>query len=145
MALHQTTANAILSGVLHLTTGTVTVGGVTITAPNKIRLMTVQGSATATGTELGTGGSYVSQAATPATGGISIGTNWAAASAGSQATNAIVQQTNMPVATIVGIEIWDSNTTTPVRLEYTTSFTSKSTAAGDTLSFASGAITSALA
>jgi hypothetical protein len=74
-----------------------------------------------------------------------MGTNWAAAAAGSQATNAVISQTNMPVATIVGIEIWDSHATVPVRIEYTTAFTSKTTASGDTLSFASAAITSALA
>lgn len=144
MALHQATAHAILTA-MHATSGTATLGTITVTAPNKIRLMTAQGTATATGTELTTGGSYISQAATPATGGISIGTNWAAASAGSQATNAVISQANMPAATIVGIEIWDSHATVPVRLEYTTSFTSKTTLAGDTLSFASGAITSALA
>jgi hypothetical protein len=144
MALHQATANAILTA-MHATSATTTLGTITVTAPNKIRLMTAQGTASATGTELATGGSYVSQNTTPATGGVSIGTNWAAASAGSQATNAIVSQANMPVATIVGIELWDSHATVPVRLEYTTSFTSKTTASGDTLSFASGAITSALA
>ena len=107
--------------------------------------MTAQGTATATGTELGTGGSYVAQSVTPATGGISIGANWAAAASGSQATNAIISQANMPVATVVGIEIWDGHATVPMRIKYTTSFTSKTTASGNTLSFASAAITSALA
>lgn len=144
MALHQATAHAILTA-MHPTSGSATLGSLTITSPNKIRLMTAQGTATATGTELATGGSYVAQSTTPASGGISIGANWAAASAGSQATNAVVSQTNMPAATIVGIEIWDGHATTPVRIEYTTSFTSKTTASGDTLSFASGAISSALA
>ena len=129
-------ANKILNA-LHPTSGTTTLGAQTITFPIKIRLMTANGTATANGTELTSGGSYV--AAT----GISTGANWAAASSGSQATNAVLSQTNMPAATIVGIELWDSNGT-PIRTEWG-SMTSKTTSAGDTLSFASGAITSALA
>lgn len=121
---------------LHPTTGTTTVGALTITAPIKVRFMTANGTATAAGTELTSGGSYVAGT------GVSIGSNWAATSSGSQSTNAIVSQTNMPAATIVGIELWDSNGT-PKRTEYG-SITSKTTVAGDTLSFASGAITSAI-
>lgn len=147
MALDQSLANAILTA-MHPTSGTPVLGSKTITYGTtgiRIRLMTAQGTAAATGTELASGGSYVAQGTTPATGGISMGTNWAAAAAGSQATNAVLSQTNMPVATIVGIEIWDGHATVPVRIEYTTSFTSKTTASGDTLSFASAAITSSLA
>lgn len=128
--------NEIVSA-LHPTSGTKTVGSLTITFPISVRLMTANGSATAAGTELTSGGSYVAGT------GISTGANWAAVSGGSQATNAVVSQTNMPAATIVGIETWDANGT-PRRIEYG-SITSKTTVAGDTLSFASGAITSAIA
>lgn len=128
-------ADAIVTA-LHPTSGTTTLGSLTVTATIKIRLMTANGSATAAGTELTTGGSYVAGT------GINTGTNWAAVSAGSQATNAVLSQTNMPAATIVGIELWDSNGT-PKRTEFG-SITSKTTVSGDTLSFASGAITSAL-
>lgn len=137
MALDQTRANEILTW-MH--------GGAATTAlttPIRLRLLTAMGNATTPGTELATGGSYVQTAASGATGGIS--TAWAAASAGSQATNAVAQQTNMPAATIVGIEIVDSNATAVKRVEYGTLTASKTTSAGDTLSFASGAITSALA
>lgn len=122
---------------LHPTSATKTIGALTITFPIKIRLMTANGNSTTAGTELTSGGSYVAGT------GLSIGANWAAVSGGSQATNAIVSQTNMPAATIVGIELWDSNGT-PKRTEWG-SITSKTTVAGDTLSFASGAVTSAIA
>jgi len=132
-------ANKILNA-LHTTASTTTLGAQTITFPILVRLMTANGSATANGTELGTGGSY-----TTASTGINTGpgANWAAASAGSQATSAVCSQTGMPVATIVGIELWDS-TATKIRTEWG-SMTSKTTASGDTLSFAIGAISSALA
>jgi len=129
-------ANAVLDA-LHPSSGTTTVGTKTITAPMVIRLMTANGTATSTGTELGTGGGYT------AVTGISMGTNWAAAASASKATNATISQTNMPAATIVGIEIWDSSGTKQ-RIDWG-SITSKTTASGDTLSFASAAITVAVA
>jgi hypothetical protein len=132
-------ANAILTA-LHPVAATATIGTKTITYPILVRLMTANGTATANGTELTTGGSYTAAGTGITTG---PGANWAAASAGSQATNAICSQTNMPAATIVGIELWDS-TATKIRTEWG-SMTSKTTSAGDTLSFASGAISSALA
>lgn len=130
MALDQTRANEIL-GWMHA-------GGAltALTSPTRIRLMTVNGSATAAGTELASGGGY-----TAGTGAPSV--TWAAASAGSQATNAAVTVTNMPATTITGIEIWSSDGT-PKRVEFGPLTASKTTASGDTLSFASGAITSAL-
>jgi hypothetical protein len=131
--------NKILTA-LHPTSATTTLGSQTITFPILVRLMTANGTATANGTELTTGGSYTTAATGINTG---PGANWAAASGGSQATSAVCSQTNMPVATIIGIELWDS-TATKIRTEFG-SMTSKTTAAGDTLSFAIGAISSALA
>ena len=71
---------------------------------------------------------------------------WAAAAAGSQATNAAVNITNYPrVENVAAVEIWDS-TGTPKRVEYgAITGGAKTMAIGETLSFASGAITSALA
>lgn len=140
MSISNIAGFALLDAIvtaLHPTSGTSTLGTLTVTAPIKVRFMTANGNATTAGTELTSGGSYVAGT------GQSIGANWAATSGGSQATNAIVSQTNMPAATIVGIELWDSNGT-PKRTEWG-SITSKTTVAGDTLSFASGAITSAIA
>jgi L-alanine-DL-glutamate epimerase-like enolase superfamily enzyme len=135
MAITTTVVNGILTA-LHPTSSTATIGTLTITYPISVRLMTANGNAGTGGTELGSGGDYV--AAT----GMSVAGNWATASAGSQSTNAAVSQANMPAATVVGIELWD-NSGTAQRLEYG-SMTSKTTQAGDTLTFTSGAITSAI-
>lgn len=129
--LDQTRANQILEAI-HATTTLVA-----STAPIKTRLMTAVGSATANGTELTTSGGYTSGTGAPTS-------TWAAAASGSQATNAIVSVTNMPATTINGIENWDS-AGTPKRQELGNLTVAKTTASGDTLSFASGAITSALA
>jgi len=139
MAISNISGSAMVDALLnalHPSSGTATVGTKTITAPIKVRLMTANGSDTAAGTELGSGGSYV--AAT----GINIDTNWAASSAKSKATNATVSQTNMPSATVVGVELWDSSGT-PQRIDWG-SMTSKTTTSGDTLSFTSGAISVAI-
>lgn len=100
----------------------------------KLRLMTANGSATANGTEL-TGGSYVA-------GGSAV-TFSAATSPSTSQTSASWSQTGMPAATTTGVEVWDI-AGTPVRQELGSLSPSKTTAAGDTLSFASGAITSVL-
>lgn len=134
MGLTQAFAQEILLSI-HPTSGTKTIGTKTITAPIAIRLMTANGSATANGTELTSGGSYVAGT------GLSIGANWAAPSGTSQSTNAAVSQANMPAATIVGVELWDASGT-PQRIEFG-SMTNKTTQAGDTLTFTSGAVTSA--
>lgn len=104
--------------------------------PVRVRLMTANGSATANGTELGSGGSYVAGTGQSVTFG-------AATSPATSSNSGAVTQTNMPAATIVGIEVWDS-TGTPVRQELGALSANKTTALGDTLSFAIAAITSAL-
>lgn len=103
------------------------------TSPVRIRLMTANGSATAAGTELTSGGSYVAGTGQSLT--AALGT----ASAGSVTTTSAVVFSNMPACTIVGIEIWDS-TATPVRKWFGT-ITSTVVAAGNTLQFNSGSIT----
>lgn len=129
MALDQARCNELLAYVHG--------GGAppTVTAPTRVRIMTVNGTSTTNGTEVVTGGGYTSGAGAPSV-------TWAAPAAGSQATNAIVSITNYPRAeTVVGAEIWDS---TPKRIEWGALSASKTMAAGDTLSFASAAISSAL-
>jgi len=132
MALDQTRANEILTW-MH--------GGAAPTAlvaPIHVRIYTVTGTATTAGTEVATGGGYTSGAGAPTV-------TYAAAASGSQATNAAVNITNYPrVETVNAIEIWDT-TGTPKRVEWGALAAAKTMASGDTLSFASGAITSALA
>lgn len=133
--IDQTRANEVLTW-MH--------GGASPTALNatsRLRIYTVIGNATTEGTQVATGGGY--------TGGNAAGTgvplSWAAAASGSQATNAVASVTNYPrVETVAAVEVWDG-AASPKRVEYGALAASKTMAAGDTLSFASGAITSALA
>lgn len=99
------------------------------TAPLKIRLMTANGSASAAGTEVtNAGGSaYASQSVTFT----------AAVGTGSSSNTADVVFTNMPAATIVGIEIWDS-AVTPVRWWFGAATAPKTTNLGDTLKILAG-------
>lgn len=124
MTLVQVEANNLLNGT--------TLGG-TYTAPAtplKLALMTANGSSTAAGTEV-TGGSYARQTIT-----------FGAASAGVATSTNAQTFASMPAATVVGVEIWDS-TGTPVRKQFGT-ITSQAVSAGNTLSFASAAVTSSL-
>ena len=132
MALDQTRANEILTWMHGGSAPTA------LTGPIRVRQMTANGTATTNGTEVATGGGYTSGTGAPSV-------TYAAAATGSQATNAAINITNYPrVETVVGIEIWDS-TGTPKRVEWGALAASKTMAIGDTLSYASGAITSALA
>lgn len=124
-ALDNTHANNILDASIGTTAFTAATTGI------KMRLYSVIGTAAATGTE-DTGGSYTA-------GGTAI--TFAAASAQSKASNAIVSYTGMPAITTVAVELWDQ-AGTPLRRQWG-AITSKTTNAGDTLSFASGAVTSA--
>jgi len=129
-ALVQVHANNILDASLGTAAFTAT------TTPLKCRLMTAIGSATAAGTELGSGGSYVAGTGlTPAT--------MAAAAAGSAASSVALTQTNMPAATITAIELWDS-AGTPLRKWYGALTANKTTNAGDTFTIAAGSLTAAL-
>jgi len=107
------------------------------TTPVKLRLVTVIGSATAAGTEV-TGGSYTPQDTTTAT-------IWGSASSGSITNSSgAVTFTNMPAVTVVGMELWDS-AGTPIRRWWGNLSANKTTNSGDTLSFATSAITITLA
>lgn len=98
------------------------------TTPMKLALATTSSTASAAGTEV-TGGSYARQT-------IALGS----ASAGSASNTGAITYTNMPAATSVSVDVYDSNGT-PRRGWFGALTASKTTAAGDTLSFAVGAIT----
>jgi hypothetical protein len=135
MTLDQGRANTILT-YMH--------GGAAPAAltGSRLRLYTAVGTATTEGTQVLTGGGYTGGNTT--TSGIAL--TWAAAAAGSQATNAVAQVTNYPRAeSVAAVEVWDG-AAAPARVEWgALSGGAKTMAAGDTLSFAAGAITSALA
>jgi len=103
----------------------------TIATPIKLALSTSDGTDSTAGTEC-TGGSYARQTIA-----------FTSAASGSTGNTALITFTNMPACTVHGIEIYDS-TGTPKRLAYGTLAADKTVTAGDTLSFAIGAITLAL-
>lgn len=134
MALDQTRANEILTWMHGGAAPTILSGG------TKLAIFTVVGTATAAGVEVATGGGY-----TNGTGG-RIALTWGAAASGSQATSAIASVTNYPRAeSVAAVEIYESGGSFR-RIEWgALQGGSKTMAAGDTLSFAVGAIASALA
>lgn len=109
-------------------------GTAAYTAPTgamKLALVTATGSGTAAGTEV-TGGSYARQT-------LVMGS----ASSGSCSNTSTISFTGMPAATITGVDIYDSNGT-PRRAWWGALTASKTTGAGDTLSFAASSITASL-
>jgi hypothetical protein len=103
------------------------------TSPIKVRLTTTAPTAAAAGTEV-SGGSYAA---------LQIDTHMAAASSASSASNAALTYTNMPAATVVGIDLFDA-AGTPFRWWWGPLTANKTTASGDTLAFASGAIVTSI-
>jgi len=101
------------------------------TLPLKLRLMTANGSDSAAGTEVANGGG---SAYTPQT------VAFSPASGTTTAVNsADVVFTNMPAATIVGVEIWDS-AGTPFRWWWGAATANKTTNLGDPLTVLAGAL-----
>jgi hypothetical protein len=102
-------------------------------------------TASANGTEVATGGGYTaSTGSNPTVAGAAV--TWGTAASQSQANSAIVSFTNYPRSeTVVGIEIWSTDATPGLRVEWGALTVSKAMGAGDTLSFAVSAVTSALA
>jgi hypothetical protein len=101
------------------------------TTPVKVALVTATGTATAAGTEV-SGGSYARQTIT-----------FAAASAGSIASNTALTYTSMPACTVTGVDEWDS-AGTPIRRWFGNLSASKTVNSGDTFSIASGSYTKTL-
>ena len=101
---------------------------VTVAAP-KLRLATATGSDTAAGTEVtNSGGSTYAAQDCP----------FSAASGRSIQNSGTVSFTNMPAATVSHVDIYDQANTT--RKAYGALTTARTTALGDTLSFAPGSI-----
>lgn len=137
MAIDQTRANETLTWMHGGASPTV------LNSTSRLRIYTsTNSSATTEGTaQVATGGSYTG--GNTSTSGIAL--SWAASSAGSQATNAVASVTSYPrIETVNQAEVWDG-AATPKRVEFGSLTSAKTMAVGDTLSFASGAITSALA
>lgn len=125
--LVTTEANNILNATSGQATFTAVSGGV---GTQKVALVTTTGTAAAAGTEV-TGGSYARQTIT-----------FAAASAGSIASNLALNYTSMPACTVTGVDEYDANGTT--RRWFGNLSASKTVNAGDTFSIASGSYTKTL-
>jgi hypothetical protein len=121
-------------------------GTATLTAfvtPPLLRLMTANGSETTNGTELGTSGGYTAGSGVTFGASAFAASTFSAGAAGSSNSNAVTI-TNMPAATIVAAEIWDS-AGTKLRWWFGLLTASKTTNAGDTLTFAVGSVTPSFA
>lgn len=106
------------------------------TGPMKLRQMTANGSNTAAGTEVATGGGYTSGAGAPT---VAFGAAGAVTNDEAQNSGA-VSITNYPRAeTVNGVEVWDS-AGSPARKWWGALGSPKVMAAGDTLSYAIGAV-----
>lgn len=103
-----------------------------VTTPIKLALVTANGDDASAGTEV-TGGSYARQTIT-----------FTAADAGSIENDSAISFTGMPAVTVVGIELYDSAGSAK-RLAYGALTSSRVVTSGDTVQFASGAITLSLA
>lgn len=124
-AIATTEANRLLDASLGVAAYTAPTGSM------KVALATSASSASAAGTEV-TGGSYARQNVT-----------FGSSSAGSTSNTGAVNFTAMPAATTTHLDIYDSNGT-PRRAWYGALTASKTTASGDTLSFAIGAIVASM-
>lgn len=104
------------------------VGSYTPAPPFEVRLMTVNGDSDSAGTEVN-GGGYSPQEIT-----------FGSASGGEASNTGEIEFTDLPSATVVGIEIWDSDST-PRRLWWGALAESRTVPSGGTLKFAIGEIT----
>ncbi|MDP8971143.1 MAG: hypothetical protein M3N52_11755 [Actinomycetota bacterium] len=95
--------------------------------PLRVRLMTVNGTTTAAGTELATGAGGGSGPGYTA-GGQAV--SFPAAADGAVSPTATLRWDNMPATTIVGGEIWDS-AATPKRWQFAALTEAKTLASGD--------------
>ncbi|MFD5566634.1 phage tail fiber protein [Streptomyces cadmiisoli] len=111
------------------------INGLSATAPTtplKVALVTANGDDATAGTEV-VGGSYARQNLTVA-----------AAVSGATSNSADLVWSGMPVATVVGVEVWDS-AGSPVRLWYGPLSASRTVAAGDELRLTAGSLDLAIA
>jgi hypothetical protein len=118
-----------------ITPGTGGGSAFTVTPPFKLRLMTVQGSDTANGTEA-VGNGYTAGGTTM--GATAFGAPSGGVSTNSNAVSFTASGGNLGGGAIVAIEIWDT-AGTPLRY-LQGSITSVTVATGNTLNFAAGSI-----
>lgn len=115
------------------------------TPPMKLRLMTVNGSAAAAGTELatsagpGTGTGYTAGGKT-----VTFTVAGSGGTAGAAEAIADLLWDNMPACTIVGVEVWDS-AGTPKRMRHAPLAASVTLAAGDSFRLPAATIDQTLA
>ena len=108
--------------------------GTAFTQPTNVYMSLHTADPGTTGTSEVTGGSYARQ---------SVNTSFAASASGSKSSNAAVAFAGMPAATVTYAGFWDASTAGNFLWgEILTA--SKTTAANDTLNFASGQITTTL-
>ena len=129
-AFAQQTATMVLAGTFGQA------AFVASTTPIKIKLMSTTPTEAAAGTEITPGGNYPAGGFSPVT--------WAAPTTqtgtySGRIGNAAVTISNMPAATVNGIDLVDS-AGTPRRLMWGALTTPRTTAAGDTLSFPADSI-----
>lgn len=122
-ALVATEANRLLDASFGTATYTAP------TAPVKLLLVTVLGTATTAGTEV-TGGSYVKQT-------LAMG----AAASGSCSNSGVINFAGMPIATVVGVDVTDNAAR---RSWFGALTTNRTTAAGDSISFAIASLVASL-
>lgn len=115
--------------------GAITGLGTTTTIKGKLLVSGTTPTDTTAGSELGTSGGYTAGGAT-----VTFGS---AAASGTISNTVAVTWTNMPVATITGLELW--STGSAIRLWYGALAASKTTASGDTFEFAIGDIDCSIA
>lgn len=104
------------------------------TTPIKLALVTSTGTATAAGTEV-SGGSYARQTVTYTAG--------STANPSTCSNSGAISYVNMPACTVTGVDEYDS-AGTPIRRWFGGLTANKTVNAGDTFTFASGAVTKSL-
>jgi hypothetical protein len=139
--MDQTFVNGLLTNLYKTSTATTVTAGTggtsqTVTPPFHLRLFSVIGSETATGTELSTSNGYTA-------GGSSLGTTFAGSISGGQFSNANVVSWSATGtwSTVVAIEIWDTSGTPVRHLWGALTANITGVASGDTVQFAAASVT----
>lgn len=138
----QTFVDALLTNLFKTSSSTSITGGTggttqTVTPPFHLRLYTVTGSETASGTEMTTEDGYT-------VGGSSLGTTFAGTISGGEFSNAnAVSWSSITGSwpTITAIEIWDTSSTAVRYLWGALGTDITGVASGDTVSFAASSVT----
>jgi hypothetical protein len=139
--MDQTFVNALLTNLYKTSGNTTITGGTggttqTVTVPFHLRLYSVIGSETSSGTELTTSNGYTA-------GGSSLGTVFAGTVSGGQFSNAnaVSWSATGSWTTAVAVEIWDTSGTPVRHLWGALTANISGVANGDTVQFAAASIT----